>query len=174
MINLILGLKELNCSVMLSLSLIQSIQKDSARCTMHRRFFLLEEIYPCLKRNYDYSWRKTTQNYNRFVLKQLIPQLIEQDFVIASGLARGVDGIAHQETLKNNGKTIAIVGNGLNHFYPQENKELQEEIVAKGLLISEYLPDTPPRPYRFPERNRILAGLSKNIIVTEARKDLVL
>lgn len=83
-------------------------------------------------------------NYSRFVLKQLIPQLIEQDFVIASGLARGVDGIAHQETLKNNGKTIAVVGNGLNHFYPQENKELQEEIVAKGLLISEYLPD-PPR-----------------------------
>lgn len=94
-------------------------------------------------------------NYSRFVLKQLIPQLIEQDFVIASGLARGVDGIAHQETLKNHGKTIAVVGNGLNHFYPQENKELQEEIVAKGLLISEYLPDTPPRPYRFPERNRI-------------------
>ncbi|MCR1903091.1 DNA-protecting protein DprA [Lactobacillus taiwanensis] len=94
-------------------------------------------------------------SYSRFVLKQLIPQLIEQDFVIASGLARGVDGIAHRETLNNHGKTIAVVGNGLNHFYPQENKALQEEIVAKGLLISEYLPDTPPRPYRFPERNRI-------------------
>jgi len=94
-------------------------------------------------------------NYSRFVLKQLIPQLIQQDFVIASGLARGVDGIAHQETLKNHGKTIAVIGNGLNHFYPQENKMLQEEIMANGLLISEYLPDTPPRPYRFPDRNRI-------------------
>lgn len=90
-------------------------------------------------------------NYSRFVLKQLIPQLIQQDFVIASGLARGVDGIAHQETLKNHGKTIAVIGNGLNHFYPQENKMLQEEIMANGLLISEYLPDTPPRPHRFPQ-----------------------
>ncbi|MDY2640376.1 MAG: DNA-processing protein DprA, partial [Ligilactobacillus salivarius] len=66
-----------------------------------------------------------------------------------------VDGIAHQETLKNHGKTIAVIGNGLNHFYPQENKMLQEEIMAKGLLISEYLPDTPPRPHRFPQSNRI-------------------
>ena len=72
--------------------------------------------------------------------------------------------------MKNNGKTIAVVGNGLNYSYPKENVDLQNQIKQKGLIISEYLPDTPPRPYRFPERNRILAGLSKSIIVTEARE----
>lgn len=108
--------------------------------------------------------------YSQFVLERLIPNLVSQDFVIASGLAKGVDAIAHRETLKCQGKTIAVVGNGLNHFYPQQNKNLQTEISQKGLLLSEYLPDTPPLPFRFPERNRILAGLSENVIVTEAKE----
>ena len=108
--------------------------------------------------------------YSKDVITRLVPNLIEQNIVVASGLARGVDALAHIATLKNNGKTIAVVGNGLNYSYPKENVDLQNQIKQKGLIISEYLPDTPPRPYRFPERNRILAGLSKSIIVTEARE----
>lgn len=109
-------------------------------------------------------------NYSRQVLHQLIPNLVKEKTVIASGLAKGVDAFAHEETLLSHGKTIAVIGNGLNHFYPMQNHFLQEEIIAKGLLISEYLPDTPPRPYRFPQRNRILAGLSQSVIVTEAKE----
>lgn len=108
-------------------------------------------------------------NYSQVVIDELMPNLIKK-YVIASGLARGVDGIAHESALHHGGKTVAVVGNGINHFYPAQNKFLQQEIVEKGLLISEYLPDTPPKPFRFPERNRILAGLSDIVIVTEARE----
>ncbi|WEV40655.1 DNA-processing protein DprA [Lactobacillus sp. ESL0684] len=108
-------------------------------------------------------------NYSQSVLDSLIPQLVKQNIVIASGLAKGVDVMAHQATLKSHGQTIAVVGNGLNHFYPQENQRVQKRIAHEGLILSEYLPDTPPRPFRFPERNRILAGLAKGVIVTEAK-----
>lgn len=108
--------------------------------------------------------------YSTFVLKNLIPNLVKQDMVIASGLARGVDALAHTQTLKNGGKTIAVIGNGLNYFYPKQNQNLQLNIMNQGLILSEYLPDTPPLPFRFVERNRILAGLCKNVIVTEAKK----
>ncbi|MBP2057995.1 DNA processing protein [Lactobacillus colini] len=113
---------------------------------------------------------RTPTFYSRKVLRKLIPNLIKEGYVIASGLAKGVDAIAHQETLKANGKTIAVIGNGLNHFYPKQNQMLQEEIIKRGLVLSEYLPDTPPMPFRFPERNRILAGLSENVIVSEAKE----
>lgn len=108
-------------------------------------------------------------NYSQVVIDELMPNLIKK-YVLASGLARGVDGMAHESALHHGGKTVAVVGNGINHFYPAQNKFLQQEIVEKGLLISEYLPDTPPKPFRFPERNRILAGLSDIVIVTEARE----
>lgn len=113
---------------------------------------------------------RTPTFYSRKVLKQLIPNLVRDGYVIASGLAKGVDAIAHEETLKNGGKTIAVIGNGVNHFYPMQNQDLQTAIVNNGLILSEYLPDTPPMPFRFPERNRILAGLSENVIVAEAKK----
>ena len=109
-------------------------------------------------------------SYTQQALDAWVPRL-SQDYVIASGLAKGADRFAHETALKYHGKTIAVVGNGLNHFYPKENQLLQLEIIKHGLLISEYLPDTPPRPFRFPERNRILAGLSDNVIVTEAKSE---
>ncbi|MGQ5709031.1 DNA-processing protein DprA [Lactobacillus sp. PSON] len=108
--------------------------------------------------------------YSQNVITELTPKLIKQGYVVASGLAKGVDKMAHEASLANNGKTIAVIGNGLNHYYPAENQNLQNEIIESGLLLSEYLPDTPPRPFRFPERNRILAGLSQSVIVTEARE----
>jgi DNA processing protein len=113
---------------------------------------------------------RTPTAYSRQVIENLMPELLRRKQVIASGLAQGVDAIAHQTTLNYGGKTIAVVGNGLNYFYPQGNMDLQRAIAKKGLLLSEYLPDTPPKPFRFPERNRILAGICKNVIVTEAKE----
>ena len=113
---------------------------------------------------------RTPTAYSRQVIENLMPELLRRKQVIASGLAQGVDAIAHQTTLNYCGKTIAVVGNGLNYFYPQGNMDLQRAIAKKGLLLSEYLPDTPPKPFRFPERNRILAGICKNVIVTEAKE----
>lgn len=109
-------------------------------------------------------------DYSYQVINRLMPNLVKQDLVIASGLAKGVDSLAHEAALRNNGKTIAVVGNGLNHYYPLQNHNLQDEIVQKGLILSEYLPDTPPRPFRFPQRNRILSGPSRSVIVTEAKE----
>lgn len=109
-------------------------------------------------------------DYSYQVIEGLTPGLIKKGIVIASGLAKGVDSMAHRAALKNHGETIAVVGNGLNHYYPLQNHTLQEEIIDKGLILSEYLPDTPPKPFRFPQRNRILAGLSKSVIVTEAKE----
>lgn len=108
--------------------------------------------------------------YSKQVMEKLVPNLIKQNMVIASGLAKGVDALAHHTTLSNQGRTIAVIGNGLNYSYPKQNTWLQNQIKQRGLVISEYLPDTPPRPYRFPERNRILAGLSQSVIVTEAKE----
>lgn len=108
--------------------------------------------------------------YSQRVIEKIVPNLLADNLTIASGLAKGVDSLAHRETLKYNGNTIAVVGNGLNHFYPIQNHFLQDQIEKRGLIISEYLPDTPPRPFRFPQRNRILAGLSESVIVTEAKE----
>ena len=109
-------------------------------------------------------------NYSSIVLNKIVPNLIKNDYVIASGLAKGVDVMAHKATLKYHGQTIAVVGNGLNHFYPMINCHVQEQIAQKGLIVSEYLPDTPPKPFRFPQRNRILAGIAESVIVTEAKQ----
>lgn len=109
-------------------------------------------------------------SYSRSVLTKLVPHLVKKGWVIASGLAKGVDVMAHQAALTIEGKTIAVVGNGLNHFYPLSNYHVQEQIIRRGLILSEYLPDTPPRPFRFPQRNRILAGIAQKVIVTEAQE----
>ncbi|MCT6821633.1 MAG: DNA-processing protein DprA [Lactobacillus apis] len=109
-------------------------------------------------------------DYSQLVLNKIVPQLVKSNFVIASGLAMGVDVMAHSATLNNGGKTIAVIGNGLNHFYPERNSQIQRQIINEGLVLSEYLPDTPPRPFRFPERNRILAGIADSVIVTEAKE----
>lgn len=109
-------------------------------------------------------------NYAKNALQQLLPPVVHRHVTVVSGLARGVDGLSHQITLNHDGKTIAVVGNGLNRVYPPEHDHLQRMVKRHGLIISEYPLDAPSLPHHFIERNRIIAGLSQACLVVEARK----
>lgn len=111
--------------------------------------------------------RKPT-DYGIIVTKQFAKELAEADVTVVSGLASGVDGIAHREAIDNNGKTIAVIAGGFNHIYPVSNFNLAKKIIENNLIISEYTPNTQPLSYYFPVRNRIIAGLSKGVVITEA------
>jgi len=89
---------------------------------------------------------------------------------VVSGMARGIDGFAHEGALAASGKTIAVLGFGLDECYPRENYGLMQRIREKGCLISEYAPGTKARPLNFPARNRLIAGLSQGLLVIEAAK----
>ena len=107
--------------------------------------------------------------YSKEALEYLLPDILERKVSIISGLARGVDSLAHQLTLELNGETIAVIGNGINICYPKENQSLYDAIGKKGLILSEYPLDSPPLKFHFPYRNRIIAGLSHGLCVIEAR-----
>ena len=101
-------------------------------------------------------------------VKKIIQDLSKQ-FVIISGLARGIDTAAHLASLKSGGATIAVIGTGLDVHYPKENRRLQDYIAKNHLLLSEYEAQSQPLKYHFPERNRIIAGLSQGVMVAEAK-----
>jgi DNA processing protein len=91
-----------------------------------------------------------------------------QSAVIASGLARGIDTAAHERCMELNGRTVAVLGCGIDRIYPSENKELAERICERGALLSEFPPDAAPEAYNFPRRNRVISGVSCGVIVVEA------
>jgi len=108
-------------------------------------------------------------SYGKEVTYQLAHELAKRGVVIISGLALGVDSIAHQAALEAGGTTIAVLGNGLPKIYPSTNKTLAEKIINNGgAILSEYEPGTPAMGFRFLERNRIVSGLADAIVITEA------
>lgn len=112
--------------------------------------------------------RKIT-SYGTLVTEKLTSELVAQNLTIISGLARGVDTIAHQTAINQKGRTIAVLGGGLNYIFPSDNQRLASKIInGQGAIISEYHPDAPSLPRNFPQRNRIIAGLSLATLVTEA------
>ncbi|MBI2416171.1 MAG: DNA-protecting protein DprA [Candidatus Kerfeldbacteria bacterium] len=111
-------------------------------------------------------------DYGRRACTELVTGLVQYGFTIVSGLATGIDAVAHRTALTHAGKTIAVLANGLhpNRMFPTEHQSLAEHIVtAQGLLLSEYEPAVPARRHHFLARNRIIAGLSLGTIVIEAR-----
>jgi DNA processing protein len=107
-------------------------------------------------------------NYGKIQTERIASDLVHQGITIVSGLARGIDSIAHSCVLKENGRTIAVIGSGLDVIYPPENKKLFQGIAETGLIISEYAPGTSPDAQNFPRRNRIISGLSLGTIVVES------
>lgn len=108
-------------------------------------------------------------SYGRQVTEEFAKALATKGLTIVSGLAAGVDSIAHETAIKCNAKTIAVLAGGFNHIYPAFNKGLADEIVkCGGLLLSEYQPQIIPSAFHFPIRNRIIAGLSDAVLITQA------
>ncbi|MBK9210768.1 MAG: DNA-protecting protein DprA [Anaerolineales bacterium] len=106
--------------------------------------------------------------YGRQVTEELSTFLASNGITVISGLARGVDAIAHQTALKAGGRTIGILGSGVDKIYPPEHLKLAEQMMERGAIISDYAPGTPPDASNFPPRNRIISALSLAVVVIEA------
>ncbi|MBC1543756.1 DNA-processing protein DprA [Listeria cossartiae] len=106
--------------------------------------------------------------YGRKACRQIASELSEHQLVIVSGMAVGIDTTAHKAALQKSGATIAVLGSGVNNIYPLKNQLLANDIARDGLLLSEYLPDEEARRWHFPERNRIISGLSMGTVIIEA------
>ncbi len=109
-------------------------------------------------------------SYGQSVVKELINAIAKQNITVVSGLARGIDTLAHIESIDTIGSTIAVLGSALNQIYPQQNIHLAQKIREKGLLISEFPLNNKITKENFPRRNRIIAGLSQATLVIEARQ----
>jgi len=167
--------------------LIDRLAKEDIKAiTIENKIYpkLLKELYtppPLLyyKGNFDLKndftlavvgARKYT-NYGQQATTNIVKDLVYNNLTIVSGLALGIDALAHITALENNGKTVAVLGSGLDkqNIYPSQNRYLADKIISQnGLLISEFPPGTPPLRHHFPQRNRIISGLSLGTLIIEA------
>ena len=109
--------------------------------------------------------------YGKEISFKFAYELAKRNVIIISGMAKGIDSFSHLGCIKANGTTIAVLGNGLDQIYPIQNVKLYNEILEnQGLILSEYIIGTKPTKLNFPARNRIISGLSKGVVVIEAKK----
>lgn len=114
---------------------------------------------------------RENSEYGKKVAEAIAKRLVKENIITISGLAKGIDSISQNATIKEGGKTIAVIGSGLDIIYPYENEKLAQDILDKGgAIISEYAIGTKPERMNFPARNRIISGISSGIIVVEAKK----
>lgn len=107
--------------------------------------------------------------YGTYVTRKIVGELCEMGVEIVSGMAYGIDSIAHYRALEENKRTTCVLGTGVDYCYPSRNENIYSRAKVNGCVISEYPPTTTPLPYRFPERNRIISGISDAIVVIEAK-----
>ena len=113
---------------------------------------------------------RSCTDYGAHVARSLARELAAAGVVVVSGLARGIDGCAHRGSLDAGNSTVAVLGCGIDRDYPRAHSELARRIAERGLIVSEYPPGVAPAPWRFPARNRIVAGLTAATLVVEARE----
>ena len=113
---------------------------------------------------------RNNSEYGKNICEQLVQDLQEQNILIVSGLAFGIDTIAHKTALKNNLQTIGVLAHGLDTLYPAQNKSLAKQMIEQGGLLTEFMSGTNPDKQNFPKRNRIVAGISDAIVVIETGK----
>lgn len=111
---------------------------------------------------------RKNSDYGEYVVNELVRELAILDIAIVSGLASGIDTLAHKAALKHGLPTIAVLGSGIDNIYPKENQKLAEEIIKSGLILSEYPGENEPTRQTFPARNRIISGLSVVTVIIEA------
>ncbi|WP_207427269.1 DNA-processing protein DprA [Pedobacter sp. SYSU D00535] len=111
---------------------------------------------------------RNATSYGKELTQQLVEDLKSQNVLVVSGLAHGIDGIAHKACLKNEVSTIGVVGHGLDRIYPAQHRSLAEKMLANGGLLTEFPSETVPDRENFPKRNRIVAGMSDATIIVEA------
>ena len=112
---------------------------------------------------------RNPSSYGKLCCEYMVKKMTRANITIVSGFAKGIDSIAHKTSLLTEGKTIAVIASGLDIVYPASNLSLYREIEEKGLILSEYEAGVKPFKSNFPQRNRIIAGLSKGTIVVESK-----
>ena len=132
--------------------------------------FVRGSFLPSDERTIGIVGTRTMTEYGRGLAHTFGVELARAGWTVASGLARGIDTAAHTGALDGGGRTIAATGCGLDIVYPSENRELMTRIEASGAVLSEWAPTTAPEPWHFPARNRIIVGLSRAVIVVEAKQ----
>lgn len=113
--------------------------------------------------------RKAT-SYGKWACEKFSKELVNMGVTILSGLALGIDTVAHKTAIREGGRTIGILGNGIDVIYPKTNKNLYDEVASNGMVLTEFPFKTQPMAYNFPRRNRIISGLSLGIVVIEAKE----
>lgn len=113
---------------------------------------------------------RSVTNEGKWACDHLLPDLIKAGFTIVSGMAAGIDTIAHKSALENGGATIAFWGTGLDLIYPSANKNLATDIMKSGVIFSEFPFGTPPARYNFPRRNRLVSGYSDGVLIVEGKE----
>ena len=111
---------------------------------------------------------RAPSNYGRDMARSIAHDLARAGVTIVSGLAKGIDGIAHQAALEAGGRTLAVLGSGIHDVYPREHRQLAQRIGEQGAVISDNLPNAKPDRWNFPARNRIISGLARGVLVVEA------
>lgn len=106
----------------------------------------------------------------KWACQNLLPEIVSSGFTIVSGMALGIDTLAHKTALQNGGTTVAFWGTGIDTIYPTQNQGLANEILTQGVVFSEFPLGTPPSPYNFPRRNRLVSGISDGVLIVEGKE----
>ncbi|UCZ51735.1 DNA-processing protein DprA [Bacillus shivajii] len=170
---------------------IEKVKKNLQERNIHVTTIFQRDYPPLLKQIYDPPWvlyyqgdlsilhnflpisvvgTRHPSKYAYYELKQLIKPLIEHGFIIISGLALGIDKFSHEIAMNDNGKTAAVCAFGFENVYPRSNLSLFDSLKQSQLVISEYPPYVQPKKWHFPERNRIISGLSMCTLIVEAKE----